>query len=67
LVPLKCDSVTAGEIDVLAVGERADHEAVVVDGDRLKLAGGITVLRDGADSRGAAGRGKLRQGTGARC
>ena len=53
-----------GEIDVLAVGEGADHEAAVVDGDRLQLAGGKAVLRDGVDGRGAARAGKLRQRAG---
>ena len=53
-----------GEIDVLTVGERSDHEPAIVDRDRLKLAGGVAVLGDGVDGRGAARAGKLRQGAG---
>src|ERR1700687_3514723 len=46
-------------IEILAVGEGADDEAAVADGDRLQLAGCKTVLRDVVDGRGAAGTGKL--------
>ena len=44
-----------GEVDVLPVGERADHKAAVVDRNRLELASGKAVLRDLADGRMPAG------------
>src|SRR4029077_994422 len=53
-----------GEVDVLPVGEGADHEARVVDGDRLELTGGKAVLGDRADGRVAGGGRKLRQRAG---
>src|SRR5205085_4390280 len=51
------------KIEVLQVGESADNQTTVAVLDRLELAGGKAVLRNGVDGRGAADRGKLGQTT----